>query len=155
LKTIWCCGTLPCNAYFFQYLQMVFVSHLHFWASGLYDPNNWFIVQKIYIFNHTNNIFLFCLLLIYSLMLCFWRYKVLLYQYTTQFLNYTISFSISIWNIIFYDTMHLCSSTRPSFLCKNFQIYPGFFFEENIFSFFFTFPIHFNVGSYWPRRPEV
>jgi len=76
----------------------------------------------------------FCLLLIYSLMLCFWRYKVLLYPYTTQFLNYAISLQMKYY--FFYDTLHLCSSTRPSFLCKFisvsvssfFQIYARFFF---------------------------
>jgi len=79
-------------SFFSVNLQMDFVSCLHFWASGsirLQLSNctkkyTFLIVQIIYHF--------FCLLLIYSLM-CFWRHKVLLYPYTTQFLNYTISFS--------------------------------------------------------------
>jgi len=61
-------------------------------------------------------------------MLCFCRYKVLLYPYTTQFLNYTISLALAYEVLFFYDTLHLCSTTRPSFLCKNFQIYARFFF---------------------------
>jgi len=75
-------------------------------------------------------------------MLCFWRYKVLLYPYTTQFLNYTISLHMK---YVFFDTLHLCSSTRPSFLCKNIQIYAGFKKKKKKFfdTFFFTFPIHF------------
>jgi len=83
---------------------------------GLYDPNNWLsnctkkykflIIQIIYLF-------FFCLLLIYSLMRWFWRYKVLLCPYTTQFLNYTISLHMK-----YYFLMIHC--IRPSFLCTNF-----------------------------------
>ncbi len=51
-----------------------------------------------------------------------------------------------------FSTLHLCSSTRPSFLCGNFQIYSGFidFFltKKKKKSVFFAFPIHFQLGSY-------
>ncbi len=51
-----------------------------------------------------------------------------------------------------FSTLHLCSSTRPSFLCGNFQIYSGFidFFLTNKKKkkYFFAFPIHFQLGSY-------
>jgi len=126
---------------------MVFVSCLHFWASGVYTTPtiDWVIVQKIYIFNHTNNIYIFCLLLIYSLMLCFWRCKALLYPYTTQFLNYTISFSISIWNVIFMMHCIYALVLGLHFCVKSFRFMPDFFFWHlnKIYLVLFTFTIHF------------
>jgi len=91
----------------------------------------------------------FCLLLIYSLMLCFGDIKYFCIHIPH---NSSTTPLACIWNIIFYDALHLCSSTRPSFLCKNFQIYAGFFYffwthEENIFSFFFF--SHFLFISMW------
>jgi len=88
-------------------------------------------------------------------MLRFWTYQVLLYPYTTQFLNYTIGLHIKNYSFfIVYDALHLCSSTKPSFLCKNFQIYAGFFIffifffthEENISFFFFHISHSFQCG---------
>lgn len=54
---------------------------------------NLVIVKNIYIFNNTNDNIFFRLLLIYTLMLCFGN-EVLLYLFTTEFLNYTISFIV-------------------------------------------------------------
>jgi len=94
----------------------------------LYKIYTFLIIQIIYLF--------FCLLLIYSLVLCFWRYKVLLYPYTTQFLNYTISLHMNLFLFFIIHCIYVIyciyafnhSSTRPLFLCKKILIYAGFFF---------------------------
>jgi len=84
-------------------LQMVFVSCLHFWASGSMWPQQ--LIEQLYKKYKFLIIQIFGLLLIYSLMLCFGNIKyILLYPYTTQFLNYTISLHLKYhfwWYIAF------------------------------------------------------
>jgi len=92
---------------------------------GLYDPNNWLTNWVIYNF--------FCLLFIYSLMLCFWRYKVVLYPYTTQFLNYTISLHMKYYFFMIHCIYALVLSLHFSVWRK----YRVFFFS------------HFPLTSMW------
>jgi len=116
-------------------LQMVFISCLHF---------DWVIVQKIYIFNHANNIsFFFCLLLIYSLMLCFWRYKVLLYPCTTQFLNYTISLHMKYYFFMIHWNYALILGLH--FRVKMFRFMADFIFKK-IYLVFFHISHSFQCG---------
>jgi len=84
-------------------------------------------------------------------MQCFWRYKVLLYSYTKQFLNYTISLHLKYYFFMIRCIYALVHGLH--FCVKIFGFMPDSFFffkhEENIFLLFlsFTFPIHFIVGS--------
>jgi len=93
-------------------------------------------------------------------MLCFWRYKVLLYPFATQFLNYTIR--ISIWNdyYYFFFMIHCIYALVLGlhFSVKMFRFMPIFFFfwhMKKIYLVFFIFSIHFNVGSYWPQSVNI
>ncbi len=48
-----------------------------------------------------------------------------------------------------FSTLHLCSSTRPSFLCGNFQIYSGFidfFLTNKKKKVFFRISHSFSIG---------
>jgi len=52
-------------------------------------------------------------------------------MYFCKFLNYTISLHMKYILCIFFNTLYLCSSTRPSFLCKK--------NKNQIFYFIFIF----------------
>jgi len=63
-------------------------------------------------------------------MLCFWRYKVLLYPYTTQLLNYTISLHMKYYFFMMYCIFALVLGLH--FCVKIFKFMPDFFFFFHI-----------------------
>jgi len=66
-------------------------------------------------------------------MLCFWRYKVLLYPYTTQLLNYTISLHMKYYFFMMYCIFALVLGLH--FCVKIFKFMPDFFFFLSHFPF--------------------
>jgi len=62
-------------------------------------------------------------------MLCFWRYKVLLYPYTTQFLKYTISLRMKYYFFMIHSIYALVLGLH--FCVKIFRFMPDFFFWTN------------------------
>jgi len=58
-------------------------------------------------------------------MRCFWRYKVLLFPYTTQFLNYIISLHMK---YIFFVIHCIYALVGLHFYVKKFRFMPDLFF---------------------------